>query len=58
MTMDADHPSCCPRCSADFVYRLDVKPGGGLRYAVSCTRCDNVYFQVSAPTLASARLAA
>lgn len=47
------HPTCCPRCDAPFVYRLDVNEGagGGLRYDVSCPPCGETYFEMCTPTV-------
>ena len=50
-TVIEDHPTTCSQCMGPFDYRLDVSPGGGLRYTVSCQACDDAYFQVVAPQL-------
>jgi hypothetical protein len=51
-----EHPTCCPLCSSAFEYRLDAAEGGGLRYDVLCTSCDDVYFTMSTPPFASPTL--
>ncbi|BBZ27606.1 hypothetical protein MMAD_19010 [Mycolicibacterium madagascariense] len=58
VTETTAHPTCCPSCQGAFEYRLDVNPGGGLRYEVSCSACGEVYYDTSSAPLTSVPLAA
>jgi hypothetical protein len=57
-TAVGEHATTCPSCEGAFDYRLEVNPGGGFRYEVSCLSCDEVYYDISSLPLVDMPLAA